>query len=159
MQTCQREDYQPLPMHFQLQSWIDHHGELCQQPSLLSRCFKLVTEMSNLTLAGSSQSMFTLIMNGLLDCSMSKWCVAAWICAVTLPFTLVLRSADKGSQVVVILSTPAIVWYIRTFMRINVNQKFSHCSKLWSVSHLEKPHTWFWKMNMLYYNNNNYYYI
>ena len=93
------------------------------KPSLL---VKLVTEMSNLALAGSSQSMLTLITNGLFRAvQMSKWCVAAWICAGTLPLRLLLRSADKGSQIAAILSTPATAWHVTGCMRINVNQKFT----------------------------------
>ena len=82
------------------------------------------TEMSNLALVGSSQSMLTLITNGFIRAAqMPKWCVAAWICAVTLP--LLFGSADKCSQIVAILSTPATAWHVIGCMRINVNQKFT----------------------------------
>ena len=125
--------------------WGDHHGEP-HVFSQLSGCFKLVTEMSVLVLARSSQSMLMLIMNGFFrTVQMSKWCVTAWIRVQSLPFVLLLRSADKGSQIVAILSTPATAWHVIGCMSISVNQKFtcSHCSRLWNVSHQEKPHTWF----------------
>ena len=84
--------------------------------------------------------MLTLIMNGFFRAAqMSKWCVAAWICAVTLP--LLLRSADKGSQVVAIVSTPAAAWHVIDCMRINVNQKFTVTAADCGVILVKKSHT------------------
>ena len=120
MQICQRED---LLMHFQLQSSIDHHVESClQQPSVLSRCFKLVTEMSDLTLAGYFQSMFTVIM-------MAFWTVrcqnGVWLLGSVLSLSLSHWFLDQLTRALKFL------WYCRHLLQYStlelswVNQKFT----------------------------------
>ena len=54
---------------------------------------------------------------------------------------LLFRSADKGSQIVVILSTPATVWHVIGCMRIDVNQKFTVTAADCVVLLVKKSHT------------------